>query len=93
MGRQRIVVGSGIALGLATDVDQHRVVRHLMEPGLPEALAKLSERQRTVVILVHSLEWTQSEVADLLGVSQGAVRTHLERGVTRLRSKLGANHE
>ena len=64
-----------------------------VEPGLPGALAKLSERQRTVVILVHSLGWTQSEVADLLGVSQGAVRTHLERGVTRLRSKLGANDE
>ena len=64
-----------------------------VEPGLPKALGKLSERQRTVVILVHSLGWTQTEVAALLGVSQGAVRTHLERGVARLRSKLGANDE
>lgn len=60
-----------------------------VEPGLPAALASLSERQRVVVILVHSLGWTQTEVAELLGVSQGAVRTHLARGVQRLRSRLG----
>ena len=60
-----------------------------VEVGLPAALAELSERQRVAVILVHSLGWTQSEVGELLGVSQGAVRTHLERGLARLRRKLG----
>ena len=62
-----------------------------VESGLPDALASLSERQRTVVLLVHSMGWTQSEVANLLGISQGAVRTHLERGLKRLRVKLGVS--
>ncbi len=60
-----------------------------VEPGLPRALARLSERQRVVVILVHSLGWTQTETAELLGVSLGTVHTHLERGLQRLRSELG----
>ena len=62
-----------------------------VEVGLPAALESLSERQRVAVVLVHSLGWTQTEVAELLGVSQGAVRTHLERGMKRLRSKLGVS--
>ena len=60
-----------------------------MEPGLPGALARLSERQRVAVILVHSLGWSQTEAAELLGVSLGTVRTHLKRGLERLRSELG----
>jgi DNA-directed RNA polymerase specialized sigma24 family protein len=64
-----------------------------VEPGLPAALASLSERQRVAILLVHSLGWTQSEVAGLLGISQGAVRTHLERGLRRLRSELGVSDD
>ena len=61
----------------------------VVEPGLPRALARLSERQRIVVVLVHSLGWSQTETAELLGVSIGTVHTHLERGLQRLRSALG----
>ena len=60
-----------------------------VEAKLPDALETLSQRQRVAVVLVHSLDWSQTEVADLLGITQGAVRTHLQRGLARLRSKLG----
>lgn len=60
-----------------------------VEPGLPRALAGLSERQRVAVILVYSLGWTQAEVAELLGVSVGTVQTHAERGLRRLQRALG----
>lgn len=60
-----------------------------VEPGLVRALSHLSERQRVVVILVHSLGWSQTEVAELLGVSLGTVHKHMERGLNRLRSELG----
>ena len=60
-----------------------------VEPGLPAALAGLSERQRVVVVLVHSLGWSQTDTAELLGISLGTVHTHLERGMKRLRSELG----
>jgi RNA polymerase sigma-70 factor (ECF subfamily) len=60
-----------------------------VEPGLPAALARLSERQRVIVVLVHSLGWSQTDVAELLGVSLGTVHTHLTRAMKRLRSELG----
>jgi RNA polymerase sigma-70 factor (ECF subfamily) len=60
-----------------------------VEPGLPQALARLSERQRVAVVLVHCLGWTQDEVAALLAISRGSVQTHLERGLHRLRTSLG----
>jgi RNA polymerase sigma-70 factor (ECF subfamily) len=60
-----------------------------VEPRLPEALVGLSERQRTVVLLIHSFQWTQSEVADLLGLSKTTVQNHLERGMSALRREIG----
>ncbi len=66
-------------------------VSHLphVEPGLPRALGRLSEKQRTVVWLVYGLEWQQREVADLLGVSEDTVRTHLLRGLKKLQKMIG----
>ncbi|NNF52999.1 MAG: sigma-70 family RNA polymerase sigma factor [Acidimicrobiales bacterium] len=60
-----------------------------VEPRLPEALAGLSERQRTVVLLTHCFQWTQSEVAELLGLSKTTVQNHLERGMGVLRRQIG----
>jgi DNA-directed RNA polymerase specialized sigma24 family protein len=60
-----------------------------VEPKLPGALGQLSERQRTVVVLVHGYGWTQVEVGDLLGLSRSAVRNHLERGLSSLRGSIG----
>ena len=60
-----------------------------VEPGLPNALARLSDRQRVAVILVHSLGWTYGETAELLGVSAGTVEIHVQRGLRRLRRLLG----
>lgn len=60
-----------------------------VEPGLPEALAGLPERQRVVVWLLHSSQWSMSEVADLLGISKSSVQRHSERGMARLRRVLG----
>ena len=60
-----------------------------VEPRLPEALSRLSERQRVSVVLVHSLGFTFAETAELLGVSIGTVETHVMRGLRRLRRSLG----
>ena len=60
-----------------------------IEPGLPSALEKLSEKQRVVVMLTHGHDWTHAEVADLLGVSVGTVQRHKERALGRLRTALG----
>lgn len=60
-----------------------------VEPELPAALAALPDQQRIVVVLLHCFEWTMSEVADLLGVSKSTVQSHAERGIARLRSRMG----
>jgi DNA-directed RNA polymerase specialized sigma24 family protein len=62
---------------------------HRFEPGLPAALASLSERQRIAVVLVHGFGYTLREVAELTGVKITTVQNHLERGLRRLRDRLG----
>jgi RNA polymerase sigma-70 factor (ECF subfamily) len=61
-----------------------------VEPGLPIAMAQLSEKQRVIVMLIHGLEWTYSEVASLLGVSKSTVQSQADRGMAKLRKHVGA---
>lgn len=61
------------------------------EPGLPDALARLPERQRVAVLLVHGWDWRHEDVAELMGVSVSTVRNHLARGLDRLRTELGVH--
>ena len=60
-----------------------------IEPSLPTALARLSERQRTVVMLLYSFDWTMTEVAELLGMAKGTVQLHARRALVKLRRDLG----
>jgi RNA polymerase sigma-70 factor (ECF subfamily) len=60
-----------------------------VEPGLPQAFCGLPEQQRIVVALLYGYQWSMSEVAEHLGVSKSTVQTHAERGLKRLRRKLG----
>ncbi|MEE9177374.1 MAG: RNA polymerase sigma factor [Acidimicrobiia bacterium] len=64
-----------------------------VEPGLPAALAHLSRRQRTAVVLVHGAGWSLAETAELMGVSRGAVHKHVERALGRLRHTLEVDRE
>ncbi len=64
-----------------------------IEPGLPGALASLSERQRIAVVLVHGYGLTHQETSDLLGVSRGSVQRHLDRGLAKLRDRLGVGDD
>ncbi len=59
-----------------------------VEPKLAPALVQLTRNQRIAVLLVYAMEWTEEEVAELIGRSRSTVRTHLERGLARLRSVL-----
>ena len=59
------------------------------EPGLPAALARLPEKERTVVLLLHGYGWHMTEIAETLGVAKSTVQTHAERGMRKLRHNLG----
>ncbi len=67
-------------------IDHH--VLPEVEPALPQALSRLSEAQRTAVVLVYVLEWTEREAAELLGVDRSTVRRHRDRGLAKLRAAL-----
>ena len=62
-----------------------------VEPGLTDALGSLSKNQRVAVVLIHGMDYSEREVADLLGISRWSVRTHADRGLRRIRSALGVS--
>jgi DNA-directed RNA polymerase specialized sigma24 family protein len=64
-----------------------------IEPGLVGALEDLPERQRVVVMLIYCFEWSFSETAELLGLSKSTIQSHAERGLSKLRHKLGVEDE
>jgi DNA-directed RNA polymerase specialized sigma24 family protein len=63
------------------------------EPGVPKALAALTQRQRLAVVLVHGYGYTLREVAELTGIRPTTVQNHLSRGLARLRGLLGVDDE
>jgi RNA polymerase sigma-70 factor (ECF subfamily) len=87
----------GVGRNKARRVRRHRLVlpdipgdeAPRIEPKLPAALARLSERQRVVVMLVCGLGWSYAEAADVLGVSKSTVQTQVDRGLEKLRRALG----
>ena len=60
-----------------------------IEPGLQPALESLSKNQRVALVMIHAMDFSEREVADLMGLSRWAVRTHAERGLQRIRGALG----
>ncbi|KRE95094.1 RNA polymerase subunit sigma-24 [Nocardioides sp. Soil774] len=52
------------------------------------ALLELSQRQREVLVLRHYLDWSETQIADALGISRGAVKVHASRGSAALRDLL-----
>jgi RNA polymerase sigma-70 factor (ECF subfamily) len=52
------------------------------------ALAELSEKQRTAVVLHHAAGYPAREIAEILGSTTAAVHVHLSRARRRLRELL-----
>ena len=52
------------------------------------ALARLPERQREVLVLRYYGDLSEADIAEALGISRGAVKTHASRGLAALRPTL-----
>jgi RNA polymerase sigma-70 factor (ECF subfamily) len=60
---------------------------------LGAALAGLPEVQRTAVVLRHVVGLPTGEVAEVLGCKEGTAKSHISRGLARLRSLLEGDRE
>lgn len=101
--RQAVVNRSRSALRHRTVVARHAAresVRH-DAPGADEAtlvsarrdavldaLRALPDRQREVLALRYYLDLSEADIADALGISRGAVKSHASRGSAALRGLL-----
>jgi RNA polymerase sigma-70 factor (sigma-E family) len=65
----------------ATDAD---TVAH--RDWLRRALADLTPMQRAVIVLRYAEDLSEKQVAEILGITAGSVKTHAFRGLARLRA-------
>jgi DNA-directed RNA polymerase specialized sigma24 family protein len=76
-------------VGLPASAPRADDLEHDVDPRLPAALATLSERQRSAVLLVHAHDYDLATAAEVLGCSVSSLRNHLARGLRHLRAQLG----
>ncbi|MFC5833406.1 SigE family RNA polymerase sigma factor [Nonomuraea insulae] len=69
----------------------HEVFPPDEEQGLWEELAALPRRQRAVLVLRYYEQLTDAEIAKVLGISTGTVRSQAFRGLAKLRSSLSSS--
>ncbi|MEV0622930.1 RNA polymerase sigma factor [Nonomuraea sp. NPDC050404] len=65
-------------------------VRHETGQELAEMLGLLPEEQRAAVVLRHVVDLPVSEIATVMKIPQGTVKSHVSRGLKRLRALGGA---
>ncbi|SEH00424.1 RNA polymerase sigma-70 factor, ECF subfamily [Nonomuraea solani] len=65
-------------------------VRHETGDELARMLGELPEEQRAAVVLRHVVDLPVSEIATVLKIPQGTVKSHVSRGLRRLRALGGA---
>jgi RNA polymerase sigma-70 factor (sigma-E family) len=70
-------------------VEPDPVSRADLRDALMRALRALPAQQRAVVVLRYWEQLTQAETAELLGCSEGAVKSAASRGLARLRELTG----
>jgi RNA polymerase sigma-70 factor (sigma-E family) len=69
----------------APGADEQVLARARREAVL-DALQRLSTRQREVLVLRYYLDLDEASIADTLGISRGAVKSHASRAASALRA-------
>ena len=91
-GRQRdsrllLQVAGGTAV-TGPEPPSDRVVDRIV---LADELAQLPDSQRLVMVLAFYSDLTHEQIARVLGLPLGTVKSHIRRGLQRLRSRLEAS--
>jgi RNA polymerase sigma-70 factor (sigma-E family) len=67
---------------------EHGALLALEHSDVLAALRKLPQRQREVLVLRYYVDLSEAQIADTIGISRGAVKSHASRGMTALRDAL-----
>jgi RNA polymerase sigma-70 factor, ECF subfamily len=89
--RARRARGSGQSLADLEEPADPRdpIVEHELSSALQAALARLDDVYRTPVLLYDVLGRSYAEIAEILGVAEGTVKSRIFRGRTELARLLG----
>ncbi|UBU13151.1 SigE family RNA polymerase sigma factor [Nonomuraea gerenzanensis] len=68
----------------------HAIFPADLDQGLWQELAALPRRQRAVLVLRYYEQLSDAEIAKVLGISTGTVRSQASRGLDKLRSALSS---
>lgn len=60
------------------------------DTDLAAAVASLSHSARAVVVLRYQLDYSVTQIADVLGIPEGTVKSRLSRATKRLEAELGS---
>ena len=97
--RQTVVNRSRSALRHRSVVERHAATLRVVDSpdttpdsdrreAVLDAMRALPQRQREVLALRYYLDLSEAEIADTLGISRGAVKSHASRGSAALRTLL-----
>jgi RNA polymerase sigma-70 factor (sigma-E family) len=67
---------------------EHSAMVALEHQSVLEALRRLPDRQREVLVLRYYSDLSEADIADALKISRGAVKSHASRGMAALRTSL-----
>jgi RNA polymerase sigma-70 factor (sigma-E family) len=67
---------------------EHGAMGSLEHQEVIVALRRLPERQREVLVLRYYADLSEADIAEAIGISRGAVKSHASRGMAALRSTL-----
>ena len=87
--RHRMVVARHVARGPDPDAPEAEPTEVVdRRAAVLEAMRALPQRQREVLALRYYLDLSEAEIAETLGISRGAVKSHAARGGAALRELL-----
>ena len=67
---------------------EYGALERLERDRLIQALRELPLRQRECLVLRYYADLSEAQIAEAMGISNGAVKTHASRGMAALRAKL-----